>query len=127
MSKALDELKKQLAECRHQISELYHKANELNDKIMMQQLDDWLEENHITIKTFPMNHEMYDYVVHHGFPGGYIEYELEKWKPGTPLFMRGKYEIGEYSVEVGPEHNHSGLYPPDMVLRAIKEWERQNA
>lgn len=127
MSKQVKQLEAQLSECYRQISELQDRANELRDKIQKQQLIDWMQANDIdtSITEVPMNHEMHDYIVKHGFPGGYIEYELEKWAIGTPMILRSKYESEEGSICAGPVHNHSGLFPPDMIKRAIAELEQK--
>ena len=124
MSKELEELQDQLRCIGDQISGLNEQANELTQKIHVQRLIDWMKANNIdtSITEIPMNEEMYDYIVKHGFPGGYIENELDKWAIGTPMLLRGKYDVGEGRVSAGPSDNHSGLFPPEMIKRAIAEF-----
>lgn len=123
MSEELSKLEKELRNVHAEIERLNKQANKLTDKMYMQRLIDWMKANNIdtSLTEIPMNQEMHDYIVKHGFPGGYIEYELDKWSIGTPMLFRGKHDGEEGSVLAGPFHNHSGLFPPEMIKRAIAE------
>ena len=123
MSEEMMQLESELLAISSEIEALNERVLEIEDKIHMQRLIDWMKINHLDpgIKQVTMNQEMHDYIVRTGYPGGYIEYELDRWQVGTVMTLKGKYDVGEGRICAAPPHNHSGLFPPDMIKRAIKE------
>lgn len=122
MSHRLNELKQRLDECYKQLKDLHSLETSLKQQIKEETLNIWLESKGLTIKSFPINNEMFEYAKKIGVPGTYIEYELDDWKPGTIIKLHYMYDSGESSIAASPINHHKGLFPPVMIERAINEY-----
>jgi hypothetical protein len=115
----MDELQSQLTTCNANIADLMRTRNKLNSEITEQRLFDWMADNGIQSTELQMNEELFSFVRSEGIPGDYIDGILEFWKVGTNVKMYGMLDGG--SVTLGPPNRLYGLFPPDMVIRAINE------